>query len=59
MSYATYQTTTYNGIAYINQITFPMDVMMSKEIRFYKRDSSRNWTYPIVNNTSVVTFSAS
>ncbi len=59
MSYSTYQTTLYNGINYISQITFPMDVMMSKEIRFYKRDSSRNWTYPIVNNTSVVTFSAS
>lgn len=59
MSSATYQTTNYNGVDYISNITFPMDVMMSKEIRFYKRDSSRNWTYPIVNNTSVVTFSAS
>lgn len=59
MNSSTYQTTLYNGVDYINQITFPMDVMMSKEIRFYKRDSSQNWTYPIVNNTSVVTFSAS
>ena len=59
MNSSTYQTTLYNGVNYISQITFPMDVMMSKEIRFYKRDSSRNWTYPIVNNTSVVTFSAS
>ena len=30
-----------------------------KEIRFYKRDSSSNYTYPIVNNTSIVTFTAS
>ena len=59
MNSSTYQTTLYNGVNYISQITFPMDVMMSKEIRFYKRDSSQNWTYPIVNNTSVVTFSAS
>ena len=56
---ATYQTTTYNGVAYISSITFNVDVLTSEEVRFYKRDVSRNYTYPITNGTSVVTFSAS
>lgn len=59
VSSATIQTTQYQNVDYINRITFGMDVMMSKEIRFYKRDSSRNYTYPIVNNSSIITFSAS
>ena len=56
---ATYQTTTYNGVAYISSITFNIDVLTSEEIRFYKRNVSNNYTYPITNNTSIVTFSAS
>ncbi len=56
---ATYTTTNYNNIAYINQITFNVDVMTSQEIRFYKIDSSKNYTYPIVNNTSIISFTAS
>ena len=56
---ATYQTTTYNGVAYISSLTFSVDVLTSEELRFYKRNVSNNYTYPITNSTSIVTFSAS
>ena len=59
VSSATIQTQTYQGVNYISSITFGMDVMMSEEIRFYKRNSSQNYTYPIVNNTSIISFTAS
>ncbi len=56
---STYTTSSYNGVNYINSITFGVDALYSEEIRFYKRNSSNNYTYPIVNNTSIVTFTAS
>ena len=55
---ATYTTSTYNGVAYINSITFTVDVLTSEEIRFYKRVVSNNYTYN-GTGTSIVTFSAS
>ena len=58
MKNATYSTTTYNGIAYISSITFKVDVMTSMDIRFYKRDSSQNYTYPITTQTPIITFNA-
>ena len=58
MKTATFSTTRYNNIDYISSITFKVDVMTSMDIRFYKRDTSQNYTYPIVNNNSVITFSA-
>ena len=56
---ATYTTNNYNNIDYINSITFPVDVMTSQEIRFYKIDSSQNYTYPGVTQTSIISFAAS
>ena len=56
---ATYTTTTYNGVAYINSITFGVDVMTSEEIRFYKRNTSQNYSYPSVNPSSIITFTVS
>ena len=58
MKNATYSTTTYNGIAYISSITFKVDVMTSMDIRFYKRDSAQNYTYPITTQTPIITFNA-
>ena len=56
---ATYTTTTYQGINYINQITFGMDKLMSKEIRFYKRNSDVNYSYTSGSvGNPVITFSA-
>lgn len=58
MKSATYTTTRYQGIDYISTITFKVDVMSSMDIRFYKRNTSQNYTYPITTNTPVVSFSA-
>jgi len=56
---ATTTTSTYNGISYINSITFPVDILSSTEVRFYKWNVSNNYTYPFVAQTPIVTFSAS
>ena len=58
MKNASYTTSLYDGINYISSITFKVDVLSSTEIRFYKRNSSANYTYPITNPTSIVTFTA-
>ena len=58
MKNATFTTTNYNNIDYISTITFSVDVMTSMDIRFYKRDSSMNYTYPITTSTPIVSFSA-
>jgi hypothetical protein len=58
MKTATYTTTRYNNIDYISTITFKVDVMTSMDIRFYKKDSTENYTYPFVTNTPIVSFSA-
>lgn len=47
-----------DGVSYINEITFNMNAMSSQEIRFYKLDYTKNYTYPIVNPTSIIGFSA-
>ena len=48
--------TSIDGVNYINSITFKMDVLSSLEVRFYKMDSSQNYTYPFVTNTPIVSF---
>ena len=56
---STTTTSTYNGIAYISSITFPVDILSSTEVRFYKWDVTQNYSYPAVQSTPIVTFSAS
>ena len=51
-------TITVNGVAYISSITFNVEAMSSNILRFYKLDVTENYTYPLVNNNSVITFSA-
>ena len=58
MKNATYTTSTYNGINYISTITFKVDVMTSMDIRFYKWDRTQNYTYPIITNSPIISFSA-
>ena len=58
MKNATYSVSQYQGVDYISSITFNIDALTSMDIRFYKRNSSLNYTYPITNNTSIVTFAA-
>lgn len=40
--------------SYINSITLPIDAISSADIRFYKTDTSQDYTYPNLNNESVV-----
>ena len=43
------------GIDYINGITFEIEPISSTVVRFYKNDVSQDYTYPITNNTSIIT----
>ena len=55
---STYTTTQVNGVDYISSITFKVDALASKDVRFYKKNKNINYTYPITNSTSIVTFTA-
>lgn len=50
--------TTVDGVSYISSITFDMDAVSSMSIRFYKKDTSKNYTYPIITTTAIINFSA-
>ena len=49
-------TTMINGHEYINSITFNVEAISSAQVKFYKIDATKNYTYPIVNNSSIVSF---
>ena len=51
---STYTNTTIGGVSYINSLTFNIAPVSTVAIKFYKVNASLNYTYPIVNNTSVV-----
>ena len=44
-----------NGKTYINELTISIDAISSVNLRFYKVDVSKDYTYPNNNNSSVVT----
>lgn len=52
-------TTEINGYDYVNSITFRMDSSASEMVRFYKADTSLDYTYPITNANSIVDFNYS
>lgn len=52
-------TTVIGGYNYVNSITFRMDSEASELVRFYKADSSLDYTYPITNSSSIITFNYS
>lgn len=51
------QTTNINGYTYISSLTVKVDALSSENIRFYKVDSTKDYTYPIVNNNSIINVS--
>lgn len=55
----TITTININGYDYINSITFNMDSESSEFIKFYKADTSKDYTYPITNQTSIINFNIS
>ena len=53
------ETKVISGVDYVNKIKFKMDATMSAEVRFYKIDSTQDYSYPFVNLTSIIDFDAS
>lgn len=53
-----YTTQLINNKQYINSIVFGMDPVSSMSIRFYKVEASHNYTYPYVNQNSIIAFTA-
>jgi hypothetical protein len=47
-------TTSIDGKTYINGFTLPIDSISSADLRFYKVDTSKDYTYPNFENESVV-----
>lgn len=54
-----YTTTEIDGYNYVNSISFRIPLESSEAVKFYKADASANYTYPIVNNNSIVDFAYS
>lgn len=46
--------TMINGYNYINKIIIKVDALSSENIRFYKVDKTKDYTYPIQNNNSII-----
>ena len=57
--YATYTTTTINGVQYINSMTFKIDPLSTLALKFYKDNVTSDYTFPIVNQTSIVSVNIS
>lgn len=49
-----YQEQTINGHQYVSKFSFKVNASSSSEIIFYKDDITQNYTYPIVNDTSII-----
>ena len=45
---------TINGYQYVKKFSFKIDASSSRSLLFYKDDITNDYTYPIVNNTSIV-----
>jgi hypothetical protein len=55
---AEYSTTDYNGVQYINSVRIPIEPLSSNAFRFFKKDTSKNYTYPFTNDTSIITLTS-
>lgn len=53
----TESSTTINNYQYINSYSFKIDAISSEIVKFYKINPSIDYTYPIVNTTSIISFS--
>ncbi len=50
-----YQEQTIDGYQYVSKFSFKVNASSSNTIIFYKDDVTQNYTYPIVNNSSIIT----
>lgn len=46
---------TIGNYRYVNGFSFKVDALSSSVVRFYKSDTTKNYTYPFVSNNSIVT----
>ena len=51
---STYTSTTINGTDYVNTLNTSIAPLSTMAIKFYKVNHAQNYTYPIVNQTSVI-----
>ena len=42
---------------YVSEISFKMDALSSEVVNFYKKDTQIDYTYPFVNDTSIINVS--
>lgn len=54
---ATIGNTTISGTDYVNRLEFNIEPVSTMAIKFYKHNTSLNYTYPYENNSSIVTVS--
>lgn len=52
------KTTLINGKSYINGMTLSIDAISSANLRFYKKDTTKDYTYPNMDNNSIVTITS-
>ena len=52
----TYTTIQIHTHSYVNSISFRIALESSETVRFYKANANADYTYPIVNETSIVNF---
>lgn len=52
-----YETETINGYNYVKKFSFKLNASSNRSIIFYKDDITKNYTYPIVNDNSIVNVS--
>ena len=57
-STATTTITMGDGYDYINSVTFGTDALSSTSVRFYKLNTSNDYSYPFVTSTPIITFSS-
>lgn len=51
-----YTTTQIDNYSYVNSISFRISLESSEIVKFYKANSNMDYTYPITNDTSIVSF---
>lgn len=52
-----YEEQTINGFQYVSKFSFKVNASSSNSIIFYKDNIGQNYTYPIVNDTSIISVS--
>ena len=49
------QTETIDGFNYVKEFSFKMEASSSEKVMFYKEDITKDYTYPIKNDKSIIT----